>query len=375
MIKGLRIKNFQKHKNTELDFSPGVNVISGQSDQGKSTIIRALGWCVFNRPSGFDFRSWNADKNPTSVTVELDNGVVERVRSSSLNAYRVQGKELKAVKTDVPARVSKLLNMDERNVQAQHDRYFLVQDTPGEVARKFNAIVGLDIIDRALRKANSIIADLVAEEKVLEGQQKELEKRLIEFSFLDQAQPLVISIRTKINTCQDLKQKATRLWDLASDLKDVLATIEDDEEWLEVEEEYLKLASKVNDLETVKTRYNKLHGVVDDLRSIIKEIPSIEKHLKKYESAACELQKFVDRVGALEDDVKVLRGDVKRLSSVVRELESVTKSIDYKSKELKVLQHKYKKMMEELGVCPLCGSSTKRFKMERIMRHEVVVNS
>jgi len=70
MIKQLTIKNFQSHKKTKLEFSDGVNIIIGQSDSGKTAIIRALNWVVNNKPSGDSFRShWGGDTN-VEITME-----------------------------------------------------------------------------------------------------------------------------------------------------------------------------------------------------------------------------------------------------------------------------------------------------------------
>ena len=39
MISSVHIKNFQKHKDLSLEFTPGINVITGKSDAGKSADI------------------------------------------------------------------------------------------------------------------------------------------------------------------------------------------------------------------------------------------------------------------------------------------------------------------------------------------------
>ena len=75
MIKQINIKNFQSHKSTQLKLDPGVNVIVGSSDSGKTAIIRAYLWVVDNRPLGNAFVShWALDekgkqKEPTSVSI------------------------------------------------------------------------------------------------------------------------------------------------------------------------------------------------------------------------------------------------------------------------------------------------------------------
>jgi len=89
MIKNIRIINFQSHQNSFLKFDSGVNIIVGESDRGKSAIIRALRWLIWNRPTGDDFRSnWGGD---TEVTIEINDEVfITRKKTKSFNGYIVK---------------------------------------------------------------------------------------------------------------------------------------------------------------------------------------------------------------------------------------------------------------------------------------------
>lgn len=51
----LLIENFQSHEQTEVFFTEGLNVFVGPSDSGKSAILRALRWVLYNEPKGTDF--------------------------------------------------------------------------------------------------------------------------------------------------------------------------------------------------------------------------------------------------------------------------------------------------------------------------------
>ena len=62
MIKSLKIENFQSHKDSYLEFSNGINIISGKSNNGKTAILRALNWVITNRPQGIAFKSTFSDK-------------------------------------------------------------------------------------------------------------------------------------------------------------------------------------------------------------------------------------------------------------------------------------------------------------------------
>ena len=51
----ITIKNFQSHKKTVITLAPTLTAITGKSDHGKSSIIRALRWVYNNKPQGFKF--------------------------------------------------------------------------------------------------------------------------------------------------------------------------------------------------------------------------------------------------------------------------------------------------------------------------------
>ena len=55
VISSLTLENFQSHKESKIVFDKGLTVIIGQTDQGKSAIIRALKWVLYNEPRGTDF--------------------------------------------------------------------------------------------------------------------------------------------------------------------------------------------------------------------------------------------------------------------------------------------------------------------------------
>ncbi len=55
MIKSAKLINFQSHIDSLLEFHSGVNSITGQSDSGKSSILRAINWVIHNKPSGDAF--------------------------------------------------------------------------------------------------------------------------------------------------------------------------------------------------------------------------------------------------------------------------------------------------------------------------------
>ena len=46
-ILSIELKNIKSHRETRLDFAPGINVLSGANGVGKSTIFEAIGYTLF----------------------------------------------------------------------------------------------------------------------------------------------------------------------------------------------------------------------------------------------------------------------------------------------------------------------------------------
>ena len=50
------IKDFQIIKSASLDFQPGLTLIIGESNNGKSAIFRAMKSCIYNEPGTSNVR-------------------------------------------------------------------------------------------------------------------------------------------------------------------------------------------------------------------------------------------------------------------------------------------------------------------------------
>jgi len=87
MIARIKIKDYMAHKDTELELSAGVTVLTGPNNSGKSAVVEALRSVAQNPPPHHVIRH-GATK--AMVRVELDSGeAVEWVRSRGNTIYRL----------------------------------------------------------------------------------------------------------------------------------------------------------------------------------------------------------------------------------------------------------------------------------------------
>jgi chromosome segregation ATPase len=149
MISEMLLEGFQKHTQRVLRFEPGLNIVVGESDTGKSAIIRALRWLALHEPTSADLIQHG--KTAVRVGVLTPNGRVSRFKNTTRNGYKHGDDEFVACANTQPLPVQQAHGLIEENFQAQHDPHFLLSLAPGQLAKEINRIVALDDIDAATR--------------------------------------------------------------------------------------------------------------------------------------------------------------------------------------------------------------------------------
>lgn len=151
-FKVLRVKNFQKHRDLTIEFDPQVTLITGKTDAGKSTIIRALALVCLGRWNGCYLRH---GAKRVEVTLSVGDSVVFRAKGSGTNIYELDKKRFAAFANKVPEQIGKLTKISADNFQFQLDAHFWFGDTSGQVSKKLNEVVNLEVIDRTLSNVAS----------------------------------------------------------------------------------------------------------------------------------------------------------------------------------------------------------------------------
>ena len=345
MIKSIRLKNIQAHKDSKLEFDKGINAIVGTSNNGKSTIIRALNWNRYNRPLGIDTLAshWIVDdkgnlKDEMSVTIENDFGTVTRKRTKTENQYIVNDKELNVVKSDVPLEVEQMLNLSETNIQNQQDSPFLLSETSGKVAEYFNRIVRLDVIDRVLSKAETTRRKTNQEIQVLENSIKNNEKKLEDFDWLVDVEKLLNKIeRVNLKNIQ-LKQNEKEILNKITEYKNQLhnqRNLTDSKEILNTIEQELENNNGLNE------NYNSLKSEIEKYKSC-KIYPDFNSNKDLIKQIEIELH-YKDNINS----------QITNHSNIMSMYKDYIHNIELNKEKIIEL----KKQLPE--ICPICGSKMK----------------
>ncbi|TCP53697.1 exonuclease SbcC [Tumebacillus sp. BK434] len=245
-IRNLRIENFQSHELTEMAFDDGLNVIVGASDNGKSAVIRALRWLLYNEPRGSDFMRVGATQ--CRVMIELADGSrVTRERTPSKNRYIVMqasGEEqiYEGFGNTVPKEVSDLTGvrkvaLDEDNETPLHlgtqlEPPFLLSE-PGSIkAKAIGRLNGVHIIDAASRDTNRDLTRANADERGFREQLTEVEQELEQFSDLPYLENILLLVEEKQTARKDLSARLLRLQALAKKRQAVQSDLSEAEQVL-----------------------------------------------------------------------------------------------------------------------------------------------
>jgi len=364
MIKSINTENFETHINTSIDLHPGVNTFVGESDEGKSGIVRQIKWNSKNRPKGDSYRNDALDPKKKSdklklTQVKIDyegSGIVTRARDgfkSGVNHYQIGVKEpLRALRMDVPDEVQELTRMKDVNIQGQHptEQYFMLADKPGQVAKQFNKVAGLTIMDDAIKSINSQVrtcnTEIAITKKEIEAKTKELkdtewvlkaEKLADKLSKyekkLNKKKAELKAIGDAVHLIEEIDKKLKRF----DDIGDAKIRLK------ELETEKLNISTKENDIEDIDNTILAMKSVDTALKNTV-NVTDAKKMLKSLETLRSNIDEDQEKIDNISDLLAKIKENTKK------ETKATMKLIDAQQAHLKMWRE------EE---CPVCGRSGK----------------
>lgn len=347
MIKSLSLQNFQSHKNTHFEFSPGVNIIVGRSDCGKTAIIRALRWLKANRPQGTAFRSnWGG---MTSVVCEFDDCTITRSKDKQ-DLYILDETEFKAFRTEVPDEITQALNIADVNLQMQLDSHFLLSETPGAVAQHFNKVARLDKIDTGLQAIQSEIRQI---NNTLSYKEKDItsaETDLLKYGYLDKVEIELEALEQLEEQYTQLSVGKTKLQKVISQIQTKNTEIQDASVLLDLEEDVNFIISLYGTLTQIQINHF-------TLSELINELDGVEMKISKGMDLIV-LSSLVNVLFTSHEEKQDLIKQKNDLLRAIQSIENTDSKIDLKQKKLEADQIKFNKLIGDQ--CPLCGNLIKK---------------
>lgn len=406
-IEEVIITNFQSHVYTRLSFVSGINMIVGQSNNGKSAILRAIEWALNNVPHGTEFIT--TGKEMAEVTVVLSNGYKitrRRSRSNAVNQYVLEkdGNEevFSGFGGSIPPQIEEARGMNriEFNFSKQLDAPFLISDSPKTRAQTIGNLDELGKIDRALQSTNDDVRDRAKRQREMDSEIKKLKKERNEIkrkvdeqadikerlSFLTDAYK---KVRGDIEALHKLKESLKFLVQQASAQESIVAFgIKLHRAWDQRKEEIIfdhkKLqqdllelrrlsepptlfsTTALSDLEKILLRFQQLHQKYALMIGAFSSLLELSEPLK-------------EKVGLLPIDVLKLEELIKQqhhLQELIKTLKKHHTDAQYQKSEGEKAKadfvqsvHDFAKLLLDTQVCPFCLQDTTGIDTKHIHHH------
>ncbi|MCG0276065.1 MAG: AAA family ATPase [Thermosediminibacteraceae bacterium] len=376
-IKKLKITNFQSHRDTEIIFDEGLTVILGATDQGKSAIIRALKWVLYNEPRGTDFIS--VGSNMCRVSLEMDDGtIITRERTHNRNRYILEkdGKKqiFEGFGNTVPLEIIKAhgipkiyLDNDSNcavNLAEQLDGPFLLSENASIRAKVLGRLIGIHIIDAAQRLTMKDLSDAEQRSKSIKNELEEIKVKLKEYEDL----PL---LEQKIHSLQQILQKLKDKNLLYKKLTNIKNLLESCNEEIKTLKAILKKLESVSEIEVIlgKIEYAlKLKILLSECRSKLKVI---EKEMYKEKTKIEKTSKLEEALFS-HNQALVLLEELKKLLHV---RESLLK-IDVEMSALRNVFEKTKDLNKSVSLIQrLEASYTKLGELNKVKNRKIKVEA
>jgi exonuclease SbcC len=334
-ILSIHLKNIKSHRDTELTFSAGINVLSGPNGAGKSTVFEAIGYALFGVDANVfvtnvdRFLTIGAKKGEISVTFQTDAGETWRVsRTVGTPAKWLLAKESggnfeveeHAGIEETEARIAELLGLANGRPLAEQFRLvigpfqndflgpFIIKQ-PTRRQEAFDEILGIDAWRKTYKVTSSIISAIQKKMEVLDAEVKGKQEQV---TVLPEREAELETIRANLATrTAELKEREEEL----NKTTEQLLKLDLHKEQLDKAENEVKQTN--GSIESGKEHIASQKALVEQSQAAVKTMEQSrpgKDAFEKAETLLVELRKKEKERRSLEKEVLSLEKDAERLT-------------------------------------------------------------
>ena len=360
MIKSLHLRGLQSHTDSTVEFTPGVNVILGETNAGKTAIVRALQWIFQNRPLGVGLTQKGAKE--CVAEVKTDRGSASRVRRKGFNGYVVGGVEYKEIGSSVPEELTKVVDLRDVNLQEQLQPHFLITQPAGQISKYISELLGFNVTDKMISAVKSKSSSLKGERSSLLDEIELAESEIARYGEIDRVDLILSNV-------ESLEKKKQSVSSSVSKLSSIILSMESMEAELGgLRSKALPLAERVQSaslvidgLDSKYFEYSTQATKIKDIGSSLIKIDSAREYMS---SRLVGLPDIDELINISYDDLSTLYKYVNSISGVHSSLETIhslnDQIVSAKSQNsaldinISKVKSEYVAVLEESGSCPLC---------------------
>lgn len=391
----ISVQNYQIIRNAVLEFKPGFTTIIGPSNNGKSSIIKALKAAIYTESGTTPIRY---GESSYIVGIQNNNHVVIFQKKENSSKYIVDGQTYSKFGINTPEEVSNALNIRELilngnkvqlNFWNQMDKPFLLDKSAGELFKfivdsgendQLSNVLKSMVSDRQQinRDADMVQGSILSTEntlKELNNSKEKIEKNLYladniidlkekhedyknilslinrfksDDSEIESIRPKLQKDLNEFNRYNSLNYLSETSIKISTKIQEILKDLAEVDDSLYVSETLLKINEEKSKIfKSIDINKNK------NLRNLVKEYKIIHQELENVSEANLKLQRAIPSQ-IIIDTLDILIKLVELLKSVKSIIESI-KNAKNKIKEIEEKEEELDKIQSLIKVCPYCG--------------------
>lgn len=353
-ITDIYLTNFQSYEQGHFELSEKVNLITGASDSGKTALIRALSWVLFNDYTT-DLLIRNGYNN-VEVKIVFNNGnFILRGRKGNTNYYYIKNnpdnEEIKKYENfgrEIPSEIQddflfkkvNLLN-EKYNIliASQLENSFLLSETDSTKANAIGKLVNIDILDNASRNVLREIKSTKGELNFKKSFINEKEESLNKYDYLNEEKIKIDNLKALYNNLSKNSEKLYILQTLSKKLTELNGRINNGYKYLD---NYQGLDICLKTLQHTQNNISsflKLNQIYEYYQQVIKEIESNNVNLNnlRYTDLISEIIDILDKNLTLLMFLKPLYDRLTNVNSSYNNYETILEKFKQVPKSYNIL--------------------------------------
>lgn len=297
-IMEINISGFNSIKHVDLPLNEGVTIVTGPSNVGKSSIIKAIYQLIYN-PSGTKYINTEIGKTKISMRVGTDEYTFTRGTKGSTN-YKVNDKVYEKVNGQLLELESLIPKGNEVNFWLQNSNMYLIGESPK--TRYDLLFSGVDY-----ETTRNLIMD----------DQKKVKQSLRD-----------LEVQIDLRKADEFK------------ISSILLS----------EEKHQALETCIQEVETSQKTFNSLYQQLSGLNTLNKSIQALQERINALNGLTNSFN-TLDTIESEINHIKVLEGALSNLNVLYSSLKTTKEQITNLESELNT----HKSELATFKLCPLCG--------------------
>jgi hypothetical protein len=350
-----------------------LNILTGESNSGKTNLFRALRWLSLNKPlgNGMISRANNAASAKVTVTMRSGEKIVrERNKNGSINSYTlsIPGEEPKIYEgfgQEVPANIQGTLGIKEvdfgtkkkfsLNFASQLDSPFLLSETDTDAAKILGKLSGTEELDRAGKQVALDLYRNNQKEKLLQTEIDRVRFEIEKYGDLNEDLESILAISAEIKEVEDNVEKVQTLTDIRARFAQCVVGLGTAEVTISIKKYVPEAEEEHKQLLMAVERYKTLFGLTYRFLDEDKSVKDAQDVLNRSQNII-KASELANEIGLLVMKHKSLNKLFGTFTLTKISMTNTAKALN----EWKAIVHheevKYTRELESLKICPMCGS-------------------